>query len=75
MKKEDLRVGDIVLANHGRAYCVTCTDTFGSFDKNYISVLNEHGMTRSIHIDAINSVIEHTDYIDLILEQLKTKNS
>ena len=75
MKKEDLRVGDIVLSNHGRAYCVTCTDIFGPFDENYISVLNEHGMTRSIRADAINSVLEHVDYIDPILELLKTKNS
>lgn len=77
MTKRDLKVGDIVKTEHGDAYCITSLNAFGpmefinsSVGKFHVSALNEKGILRSIHVDSIVEIVEHTDLIDKVYEKL-----
>ena len=77
MTKRDLKVGDIVRTEHGDAYCITNLNTFGPVDfinssvgQFHVSAINERGILRSIHVDSIVEVVEHTDLIDKMMEKL-----
>ena len=74
MTKRDLKVGDIVRTEHGGAYCVVSMYTSGAnLSDSYVIALNRHGIIRSIHVDSIVRIIEHTDLIDKVYEKLEKK--
>ena len=77
MEKRSLKVGDIVKTERGDVYCITNLNAFGptefinsSVGRFHVSALNDKGILRSIHVDSIVEILEHTDLVDEMLKRI-----